>query len=218
MNIFLGIGSGAGIGLATAERFAREGFHVVLANRSLEKTQALVDQLKAKGYKAEAKSVDATNQAKVAALVAETEEQYGAVNVLHYNAANIRQANILSQANDTFVSDLAVNIAGALTAIQAVSPKMKSNKQGSVLLTGGAFALYPHPDYLSLSIGKAGIRAMAIGLYESFKSDGIHIATVTVGTTVAPGSKEASDIGEQFWQLHSQAPDQWKVESTYPAN
>ena len=176
MKTFLGIGSGPGMGLATAERFAREGYRVVLANRSLEKTQALVDQLEAKGYQAVAKTVDAADPAKVAALVAETENQYGSIDVLHYNAANLRQASIHSQPNDTFVSDLAVNIGGALAAIQAVAPKMKAAQKGTILLTGGGFALHPHPDYLSLSIGKAGIRAMTLGLFESFKEMGIHIA------------------------------------------
>jgi NAD(P)-dependent dehydrogenase (short-subunit alcohol dehydrogenase family) len=218
MKTFLGIGSGPGMGLATAERFAREGFRVVLANRSLENTQALVDQLKAQGYQAEARTVDAADPAKVAALVAETENQYGSIDVLHYNAANVRQASIQSQPNDTFVSDLAVNIGGALAAIQAATPKMKDAKKGTILLTGGGFALHPHSDYLSISIGKAGIRAIALGLFESFKEMGIHVATVTVATFVNPDSKEAHDVGEQFWLLHSQTPGQWAAEVIYRAN
>lgn len=218
MKTFLGIGSGPGMGLATAERFAREGFRLVLASRSLEKAQALVDQLKAKGYQAEARTVDAADPAKVAALVAETESQCGAIDVLHYNAANLRQASIHSQPSDTFVNDLAVNIGGALAAVQAAAPKMQAAKKGTILLTGGGFALHPHPDYLSLSIGKAGIRALTLGLFESFKEEGIHIATVTVAMFVNPGSKEAQDVGEQFWLLHSQAPEQWTAEIVDPAN
>ncbi|MCB5189935.1 SDR family NAD(P)-dependent oxidoreductase [Methylobacillus arboreus] len=218
MKTFLGIGSGPGIGIATAERFAREGFQIILANRNAGNTQALVDQLKAKGFQAEARTVDATDAAQVAALVAEIESQYGAIDVLHYNAANLRQATISSQPNDTFVSDLAVNIGGALAAVRAVAPKMIASKNGTILLTGGGFALYPSPDYLSLSIGKAGIRTLALGIFESFKEQGVHVATVTVATFVNPGSKEAQDIGEQFWQLHSQTRDQWTVEASYPAN
>jgi hypothetical protein len=40
---------------------------------------------------------------------------------------------------------------------------------GSILFTGGGFGLQPHPDYLSLSIGKAGIRALAQGIFEPFQ-------------------------------------------------
>ena len=119
MKTFLSIGSGPGIGFATAERFAKEGFHVVLSARTAEKTSALVEKLKAKGYSAEAKTVDAGNPASVTALVSAVEKQQGAIDVLHYNAAFIRQATIATQPVESFNSDLAVNIGGSLAATQA---------------------------------------------------------------------------------------------------
>ena len=61
-----------------------------------------------------------------------------------------------------FVVSTTVNIGGALVAAQAVAPKMSERGLGTILLTGGGFALQPLPDYLSLSIGKAGIRALAM--------------------------------------------------------
>jgi short-subunit dehydrogenase len=218
MKTFLSIGSGPGIGLATAERFAREGFRIILSARSLDKTQALADQLKAKGYQAEVRSVDASEPNNVAALIAEVESQYGGIEVLHYNAANLRQASIFTQPSDTFVNDLAVNIGGALAATKAAAPKMAASQTGTILLTGGGFAVYPSADYLSLSIGKAGIRALALAVFEPFKAQGIHVATVTVAMFVTPASKEAQDIGEQFWLLHSQSQDQWTAEVIYPGN
>ena len=56
MKTFLSIGSGPGIGFATAERFAREGFQIVLASRNLESIQALDSKLTQQGFKAEARS------------------------------------------------------------------------------------------------------------------------------------------------------------------
>lgn len=90
---------------------------------------------------------------------------------------------------------------GALVAVQAVAPFMFERGEGSILLTGGGFALNPLPEFLSLSIGKAGIRALAQGLFEEFKSKGVHIATVTVSTTVTPGSREAEAVADHFWAL-----------------
>ena len=49
MKTFLSTGSGPGMGLATAERFAKEGFQVVLRARNAAKTQELADQLRARG-------------------------------------------------------------------------------------------------------------------------------------------------------------------------
>jgi NAD(P)-dependent dehydrogenase (short-subunit alcohol dehydrogenase family) len=53
MKTFLSIGSGPGMGFATAARFAREGFQIVLSARNPTNTQELADRLKAKGFRAE---------------------------------------------------------------------------------------------------------------------------------------------------------------------
>ena len=105
---------------------------------------------------------------------------------MHYNAASPRKATLSEQPRDSFNDDLAVNIGGALVAAQAVAPKMEEQKSGAILLTGGGFAFAPSPDFLSVSIGKAGIRALAYGLFEPFRDKGIHVATVTVCTFVSP--------------------------------
>ena len=70
MTTFLSIGSGPGMGFATAERFAKGDFQVVLSARNAAKTRELADQLKAKGYRAEARTVDTGDASSVASLVA----------------------------------------------------------------------------------------------------------------------------------------------------
>jgi NAD(P)-dependent dehydrogenase (short-subunit alcohol dehydrogenase family) len=215
MKTFLSIGAGPGMGFATAERFAKEGFEVVLAARSVAKTQELADRLIRNGFKANVRNVDASDPKSVVELVAGVQKQHGSIDVLHYNAASTRKATLSEQPHDSFNGDLAVNIGGALVAAQAVAPKMEEQKSGAILLTGGGFALAPSPDFLSISIGKAGIRAMAHGLFEQFREKGIHVATVTVCSLVSPESEEASAVAEQFWRLYSQPKDSWTVEANY---
>lgn len=215
MKTFLSIGAGPGIGFATAERFAREGFQAVLTARSLAKTQELAERLAKKGYKAAVRTVDASDPKSVAELVAEVEKQHGSIDVLHYNAVSARKASLSEQPRDSFNSDLAVNIGGALAAAQAVAPKMEEQRSGAILLTGGGFALAPNAEFLSISIGKAGLRALAHALFEPFRRKGIHVATVTVSTFVSPGSTEASSVADHFWDLYSQPKDSWTVEANY---
>jgi NAD(P)-dependent dehydrogenase (short-subunit alcohol dehydrogenase family) len=212
MKTFLSVGAGPGMSFATAERFAKEGFQVVLAARNAAKVQELAEKLKSKGYKAEVHKVDSSDPASVTELVAGVEKYHGSIDVLHYNAASMRKATLAEQPRDTFNGDLAVNIGGALVAAQAVAPKMEERRSGAILLTGGGFGLAPSPDYLSLSIGKAGIRALALGLFEPFREKGIHVATVTVAAFVPPESTEAASVAEHFWQLYSQPKDAWTAE------
>lgn len=216
MKTFLSIGSGPGIGYETAARFAKEGYRVVLSARNINKLRDLSSKLKATGAHVETRAVDAANPGNVAALVNEIKTRFGSIDVIHYNAANLHQDTVDTQAIDTFNSDLAVNIGGALAAIQAVKPKMEAQGTGTILLTGGGFGIYPSPDYLSLSIGKAGIRALALGLFESCKEKNIHVATVTVCAFVSPETQQTADIAEHFWKLHSQPKAEWSAEVMYP--
>jgi NAD(P)-dependent dehydrogenase (short-subunit alcohol dehydrogenase family) len=216
VKTFLSIGSGPGMGYATAARFAREGFQIVLSARNPTNTRELADRLKAKGYRAEVRTVNSADPESVAALIADVEKQFGSIDVLHYNAASLRKATLWEQSRATFVQDLAVNIGGALVAIQAVGQQMSERRSGTIVLTGGGLSLAPNSEFISLSIGKAGIRAMALGTFESLKRKGIHIATVTVSAAVAPDSEAAEAVAEHFWQLHSQPIDKWTAEVTYP--
>lgn len=216
MKTFVSIGSGPGMGYATAERFATEGFQVVLSARHLARTQELANRLRAKGHRVDIRTVDAADPESVAALVSAVQEQFGPIDVLHYNAASIRKATVAEQPQATFNQDLAVNVGGALVATQAVARQMSERGAGTILLTGGGLSLAPNAEYISLSIGKAGVRAMTLGIFESLKQQGIHIATVTVHTAVTPDSKEAEAVAEHFWQLYRQPLGNWTPEVTYP--
>ena len=215
MKTFLSIGCGPGNGFATAARFAREGFQVVLSSRNPAKSRELVGLLEAQGYRAEGRAVDSANPERLAALIGDVQERFGPIDVLHYNAASMRRATLAEQPRDTFDEDLAVNIGGALVAAQAVAEQMRQRRSGTILLTGGGYSLQPNPQFVSLSIGKAGIRALALGLFDSLKQQGIHIATVTVEVAVKPESRDAAAVGELFWQLHSQPIGKWTAEARY---
>jgi len=141
--------------------------------------------------------------------------RHGSVDVVHYNAASMRQEKIGDQPTDTFALDLATNIGGAQAAAKAAEKAMAGQGSGSLLLTGGGFALAPSADYISLSIGKAGIRALALGLFDDFKAKGIHVGTVTVAAWVSPGSDHAAAVAEHFWKLHNEDPGAWTNEIQY---
>lgn len=217
MKTFLSIGSGPGIGTSTAERFASEGFRVILTSRDTAKLAGRVADFASKGYTVESRKVDAGDLSSVHGLIEEVESTFGAVDVLHFNSASMRSATLESQQTETFAEDLIINIGAALVAVQAVSAGMLRRGSGTVLLTGGIFGITPNPDYLSLSVGKAGVRNLVHGIFDGFKDRGVHVATVTVGTLVAPESPEAEGIAQAFWDLHVQPKESWLAEVPFPA-
>jgi NAD(P)-dependent dehydrogenase (short-subunit alcohol dehydrogenase family) len=71
----------------------------------------------------------------------------------------------------------------------------------------------PVPALTSLSLGKAGVRALTTLLAGEYGPAGIHVATVTVADAVAPGGPFDPDlIAEEYWRLHTQRPDAWEHE------
>ena len=215
MKTFLSIGAGPGIGFATAERFAREGFRVVLAARNDERVNELVKRLTDKGYEAVARTVDAGSPEALTDLVRNTEAEFTGLDVLHYNAALLHQATLQQQDAATFNTDLSVNIGGAMTATQAALNVMTAHGKGTVLITGGGWGIYPNPEFISVSVGKAGTRALALGLFEPAREAGIHIATVTVATLVQPESAETAAIAQAFWELYAQPVGEWTAETVF---
>jgi len=214
------IGAGPGIGQATAQRFAAEGYRLILASRSVQRLEAQSKSLRADGIEVVIEAVDANNPHAVADLVSRYAEQIDVLHynagVLHYDEAGALQMRPLAvESVDSLVSDLNINIASALAAIRAVLPTMTARGHGSLLLTGGGLAVQPFADLLSLSIGKAGVRTTAQALFEPLKAQGVHIATVTVATLVAPGSQQSREIAEAFWDLNAQPVDAWTWETQY---
>lgn len=218
------LGAGPGIGQATARRFAREGYRVVLGARHPERLARLQAALRADGAdRVDTVPVDVTDAAAVQAVV----QDLGAtLDVLHYNAgilrydaAGVLQTNPLDSLPPQVVSgDIATNLTGALYALQAVLPGMQARGSGTVLLTGGGLALEPSADLLTLSIGKAGLRTTAQALFEPLKAQGVHVAVLNVATLVAPGSPQAAGIAEAFWRLHAQRDEPastWRWEAHY---
>ena len=102
----------------------------------------------------------------------------------------------------------AVNVVGAITAAAHLGPR-RPRRARTILLTGGMPE--PVPGVTSLSLGKAGVRALTELLQIAVRGRGIHVATITVGGTVAPGTAyDPGDIAEHYWRLHAQPAGAWE--------
>jgi hypothetical protein len=76
----------------------------------------------------------------------------------------------------------------------------------------------PDPEATSLSLGKAGVRALAQLLDKAYGPAGLHVATVTITGAVAAGTAfDPDEIAEHYWHLHTQPPEPWEYEVVYLA-
>ena len=209
-KLFIGIGVGPGLGASTAERFAQEGFDILLTARNKNRVLELADAIAKKtGVKATALELDASDLK----AIADFTEKYGSsADVVHFNAAGMSSPVLQDTSVESLENDLRVNITSPLVTIKGFTSHLAKKGKGTILLTGGALAMYPSADYLTVSIGKAGIRAMTEALFPQLANRGIHIATVTVAKSVSPGSSDAKQVADEFWNLHNQPRDKWAWE------
>lgn len=209
------IGGGPNLAMKTAQRFGREGWEIFLGARDMQRLNTLKGDLVDAGARAHALPVDATNSAQVHDFITTIEDRHGPIDVLNYNAAVIRQAGILEQPPEALASDLMTNVGGAVFALQAVLPRMRERNAGTVILSGGGLAVDPWPGFMSLSIGKAGLRALALALGKDPTLADIHIVHAVLAATIAPDV--GSQIAELYWDLANEPRSSWQSEVTFEA-
>lgn len=208
------VGAGPGIGQAVAERFGKAGWTVVLAGRNAPRLESQAAGLRAEGVAAHAITVDATDSVALRAALAEADRITGGLTAVHYNAAVVRAQDLFSMTDAEVVGDLATNVAGALHVIR-VAVERFGTRGGTILMTGGGLGIEPDAGYASLGLGKAALRNLVRGLAPSLAPRGVRIATVTVATLVAPGSRQAAEVADRFWNLAVGADAPWEI--VYPA-
>ncbi|WP_046244359.1 SDR family NAD(P)-dependent oxidoreductase [Hymenobacter terrenus] len=199
-NVIAIIGAGPGISQAVAHQFGRQGYEVVLVARTTDKLQALASELGAAGIVATPVVADISQPTELRTALG----GLGELRVLHYNAAVARATDVLAETAEGLAQDFAVNVAGLLTAVQAALPQLEAS-QGSVLVTGGGLAKFPHPAYASLAIGKAGEANLAGSLAQALAPKGIYVGVLQVNGFVneADAVHNPANIAHHFWAMHT---------------
>ena len=183
------VGAGPGVGVGVAQAFAEKGHPILLISRNIENLEEMAAALRILGATVDVTVADASLPHDVARAIAAVDRP---IDALVYNAAAFG-GPLLATAEEEVRLATEVNLYSLLSATKAALPHMVSGRS-ALLVTGGGFALYPSSDYGVLSVGKAMIRSAALLLAQELKSEGIRVATVTIGGTVAPATAFAPDL------------------------
>ncbi len=210
-------GTGPGIGLAVARRFARGGFRVAAVARPVDPLEAFRATLEAEGAPARVLGADLALEGALEAACAAVEGWGGWPEVLVYNASAGAPGPAWDLDPDRLRADLRVNVEAPLAAVRWALPAMRRAGRGTILLTGGGLALAPKPGLASASLGKAALRSLALSLGEELAPEGIHAATVTLRAFVQAGTSLDPDLVAQvFWEMHLQKTADWRPERLLP--
>lgn len=210
------VGAGPGIGLGAARAFGADGFAVSLLARGKDHLERATRSLVADGITAAGFVADAADAGSLVGGIESAISAGGVADTLIYNAVAFSQGPPTTVDPATLTHDFAVNVTGALVATKAVLPGMRQRGTGTLLFTGGGWAIYPDPAFASTGISKGALRTFVTLLAQELKGTGIRVATLTVMGTVQPGSAFDPDaIGRAYLDLYRQPTDGFPVEIQY---
>jgi NAD(P)-dependent dehydrogenase (short-subunit alcohol dehydrogenase family) len=154
-------GAGDGIGLGIAQRFAREGACVTVAERNRETGESAVAQLQALGADAQFLHTDVGDKAQVQRMVTATLDRWGKVDVLVNNAWGSRAGLTRFEWMDdhTMQQAFEVGTMGCYWAMQACFPGMKAQGYGRVINLCSLNGVNAHMYTLHYNMAKEALRA-----------------------------------------------------------
>jgi NAD(P)-dependent dehydrogenase (short-subunit alcohol dehydrogenase family) len=127
-------GAGGGIGLATAEAFAKAGASVIVADRDEELIGKAAENLRAAGHDAIAVTCDVTDAAQVGAMIDRAVSIYGRLDAAFNNAGvNSEAAPFLETGDDEFDRVMSINLRGVWNCMKGELRQMVEQGSGAIV-------------------------------------------------------------------------------------
>lgn len=227
--VVIGVGASNGVGAAVARRYAREGFHLVLAGRTASGLDLVRDEIDTAGGSAESVVTDATVEADVDALIAHADALPGGLGAAIYNVGNNRRGKLDDLDMATFEQSWRENAWGGAIFAKAVARAMRPRGRGTMIFTGATASLRSRPPFMPFASAKAALRAVAQASARELGPDGIHVGHVVIDGGIRGekllsafpdraasagegGLLDPDDIAEAYWALHAQPRTAWTFE------
>ncbi len=224
-----------GVGGAIAQKFAKEGFLVVLTTRTAANASALEIAIREQGGKCMIVELDLVSTDSISKAFAQIRDEVGDPEVLVYNAGYLEgrdlppDKELLEHIPDEMF-ETAQHIAsrGPFLVAKEVLPAMRERGEGSFLISNNSFSLRGKKRYTgqSLYYPRVMMRTLAQVLTEEYSEHGVHVANIIIdGLIDSPGTRalrvalEQPDvvmnpvkIAEAFYYLHTQDKSCWTHE------
>ena len=224
-----------GIGGAISQKFAKEGFFVVLTTRNAANASPLEKAIGEQGGECMIVELDLVSSDSISKAFAQIRDQVGDPDVLVYNAGYLEgrdlppEKELLEHMPDE-IFETAQHIAcrGPFLVAKEVLPAMRERGEGSFLISNNPSSLRGRKRQTgqSLYYPRVMMRTLAQVLTEEYSEYGVHVANVVIdgtidspGTRALPRSQQNPDvvmnpvkIAEAFYYLHTQDKSCWTHE------
>ena len=231
----LPVGARWGVGGAIAQKFAQEGFFVVLTTRAAANAAALMQAINEQGGACMVVELDLVSQDSVAAAFAAIRREAGDPDIVIYNAGYLEGRDLPPEKElleyvpvEILDTGLHISARGPFLVAQEVLPAMRKNGHGSFFFSNNSSALRGKKRMTgqSLYYPRVMMRTLAQVLTEEYSEHGVHVANIIIdGSIDSPGSRKLPrnanrtdliinpvKIAEAYWYLHIQDKSCWTHE------
>ncbi|WP_417520029.1 SDR family NAD(P)-dependent oxidoreductase [Minwuia sp.] len=224
-----------GVGGAIAQKYAAEGFHVVLTTRSAGNAADLEDAIRRQGGSCSTVEMDLASDDSIAEAFQKIRADAGETDALIYNAGypdgrDLPPEMELLEHMPVEIFDVAQTVSsrGPFLIAREVLPAMRERGAGSFFFSNNANSLRGRKRGTgnSLYYPRVMMRTLAQVLTEEYSVHGVHVANVVIdglidspGTRALPVAQKNPDIiinpvkiAEAFWFLQTQDRSAWTHE------
>jgi 3-oxoacyl-[acyl-carrier protein] reductase len=195
-------GGGRGLGRAFALKFAEEGARLLLPDISLERAQAVAEEIKTKGGEAVAMESDISDEASTRKIAERVIQQYGRVDILVNNAgiwygieAKPWDASTVAEWDHIFE----VNVKGTWLCCKAIAPLMVKQSQGKIINIASHVIRVPDAQFfMPYALSKAAIYTFTQALARALGPSGINVNAIGPGLTATEASLAKEGIDKVF--------------------
>jgi NAD(P)-dependent dehydrogenase (short-subunit alcohol dehydrogenase family) len=205
-------GAGRGIGVHYAKALAEQGAKVCCSD--ILDTENTVNIIKQAGGEAIGNRCDVTNADQVRAMVAETVEAFGKVDIMVTNAAifaDLQQRSFLEIPEEEWDRVMAVNTRGVFSCVKAVVPEMIKNGYGKIVNIASGTVFKGTPMMLHYVSSKGAMVAFTRSLSRELGEHNISVNAIAPGLTMSEklvGDKQWLDMKDANAQTRALKRDE----------
>ncbi len=180
-------GAGQNIGRAMAERFATEGAAVAVVDIDATRAQRVVEAIVSRGGHATPIVADVTDEAAVAAAVAQVVETYGRLDILINNVAATVNKGLLETSLDEWEWVLAVTLRSAfLCGKYAARAMIEAGRGGAIVNVASTSGHRGIRNKIAYAAAKGGVLNLTRAMAMELAPHGIRVNTLTPTQTGSP--------------------------------
>lgn len=183
-------GGGSGLGKEIAMNFAARGAAVVITSRDLEKLNKVVAEIEAAGGTALAISTDVREPAQVDAMVRQTIERFGRIDVLVNNAAGNFFVPSEKLTPNGWNAVIGIVLNGTFYCSSAVGREMIKQGRGSIVNIVANYAASGAPGVVHSAAAKAGVLSLTRTLAVEWGRYGIRVNAMAPGAMVTENASK----------------------------